>query len=104
MAGSDWVWSIAAAEANLRRHGVSFQLAVRVFNDPLSLSRCELSSGEAVWQTIGQPDSATPSVLLVVQSLGLSPDDRGRIVGARLATPTERNAYEEGRHGTALED
>jgi hypothetical protein len=110
MAGSDWIWSIAAAEANLRAHGVSFQLAVRVFQDPMSLSQGDASTAGKVWWTLGAPDLDRPDIVLLVQTEGASPDDRGRIIGARLATPAERQAYsqrttgEEGRHGAAIQD
>ena len=110
MAGSDWIWSIATAEANLRRHGVSFQLAVRVFQDPMSLSIGDPDSAANVWWTLGAPDPAQSDVVLLVQTEGAAAGERGRITGARLATPTECRAYsqrraeEEGRHGAAIQD
>ncbi len=108
MAGSDWIWNITTAEANLRRHGVSFQLAARVFQDPMSLSVGDPAAVDNVWWTLGAPDLSRPEIVLLVRSEGAASGERGRIAGARRATPTECEAYRrcraevEGRHGAAV--
>jgi hypothetical protein len=37
----EFEWHAAKAEANLRRHGVSFDLAKAAFNDPFALERLD---------------------------------------------------------------
>jgi uncharacterized protein len=43
MENDDFVWDDAKAEANLRKHKISFRAASRVFNDPLVLIEQDLS-------------------------------------------------------------
>ncbi len=38
-------WDPAKAEANLRKHGVSFETAARVFSDPFALSEQDRIEG-----------------------------------------------------------
>ncbi len=89
-----WTWDQNKADANLRKHAVSFELAQRVFDDPFSLTRSDLFRDEARWQTIGMPFAGSPSVLFVVHSD--ENDGGGRIITARRATTHERRAYEKG--------
>lgn len=57
-------WSEAKAEINRRKHGVSFELATTVFDDPFALSACDrIENNEQRWRTIG---AAHGMVLLVV--------------------------------------
>jgi len=39
-------WDETKARANLRKHGISFEIAVRVFADPLAVSKQERNSYE----------------------------------------------------------
>ena len=88
-------WDQLKAENNLRKHGVSFELAMRVFADPLALSSQERIEGnEARWLTIGVVDHVV--MLIVVHTLR---EDEGieiiRIISARRAEPKERRRYEQ---------
>lgn len=87
-------WDSDKAEANLRKHGVSFDEAVTVFGDPLSvlLSDPDHSEGEERYLVLGQ---SAQGRLLVVAFVERPP--RTRIISARLATRRERNDYEEGQ-------
>lgn len=87
-----WQWDERKQAANRAKHGVSFALAVLVFDDPLHLSRLDPQSDEERWQTVGM---AGPVCLFVVHT---NIDDRGtggRIISARRATASERRRYEE---------
>jgi uncharacterized DUF497 family protein len=81
--------------ANRVKHGLSFETAVLVFDDPLHLSKPDPHPDGDRWHTIGV---AGPVLLLVVHTL---PDEAeedepvGRIISARKATAPERKAYEE---------
>ncbi|MEI6385427.1 MAG: BrnT family toxin [Spirochaetota bacterium] len=86
-------WDPSKAEANLRKHGVSFERAAFVFSDRLNITLLDhVHSGtETRWVTIGQVQS---DVLLVVHSYPLEPDDTTiRVISARLVTAREREYY-----------
>ena len=88
-----WTWDPNKAEANRAKHGVSFETAKAVFDDPLHLSQLDPHSDGDRWQTIGM---VGPVLLLVVHTWPEGDEDPvGRIVSARKATAHERKAYEE---------
>jgi uncharacterized DUF497 family protein len=84
-------WDPAKAESNFSKHGVSFEQAATVFDDPLSrtIPDPEHSEDEERFLTMGQSESG---VLLVVCHC----DRRGRvrIINARPAEKSERRDYE----------
>jgi len=89
-------WDPAKARINLARHGVAFEDARLVWDDPnhiLQLERHE--RGEERWQIIGY---AYGVVVLVVWHTypDASDNRRVRIIGARKAERRERRAYEQG--------
>lgn len=91
-----FIWDPLKAEANLKKHGVSFDLAVSVFNDPFHLSVTDgKSSGEERWVTIGL--SADASTLIVIHLFkDTDSTEVIRIISARKATRKEKKQYEEG--------
>ena len=49
-----FIWDPEKARANIKKHGISFDLAVTVFQDPLHLSVLDgKDRGEERWVTIG---------------------------------------------------
>ena len=64
----EFEWDHDKAKRNIKKHGVSFEEAMTVFADPLSL-------------TIHDPDHS---------------DEEDRIITASVATRQERKKYEEG--------
>lgn len=90
-------WDAAKASSNLRKHGVSFEVAMRVFADPFALTGPErVENGELRWQTIGTVDGYL--LLLVAHTvLEVNEDDWEeeviRIVSARVADRKERQRY-----------
>ncbi len=84
-------WYPAKAESNLTKHGVSFDEAATVFNDPLSDIQPDLmhSVDEARFIILGS--SSVRNLLVVVfTEIG----DTIRLISAREATPKERRRYE----------
>ncbi len=86
-------WDPKKAEANLRKHGVSFEEAATVFLDSLAVTypdpdHSDQENGEI---TIGH---STRQRLLFVSHCPRG--DRIRIISARKATRKERNQHEEG--------
>jgi uncharacterized DUF497 family protein len=91
-------WDPAKAESNRRKHGVTFEEAMGVFNDPLALSVLDDESGEGEerWVTMGR--NAAGNLLLVVHTyVELSAGQAAvRIVSARRPTRREVRSYEDG--------
>jgi len=86
-------WDDEKALDNERKHGVSFQEAVEVLEDPLSITfrDPDHSLDEARSLTFGHGPSGR--ILVVAHT------DRGdaiRLISARRATRAERRVYEEG--------
>ncbi len=82
----------AKAASNRKKHGVSFDEAVTVFNDPLSstLPDDQHSEDEARFIIVGR--SSKQRLLFVVYT---ETDTRIRLIGARLTTAAEREQYEQ---------
>ena len=89
-------WDPRKDRANRARHGVSFEVARRVFDDPLHLSVQDRHvAGEERWQTLGLVGGVV--VVLVAHTYREERDDEViRIISARKATRHERHIYERG--------
>ena len=83
-------WDEAKNQANIRKHGIDFWDAVRVFGSP-TLDRVDnrRDYGEVRVNSIGELDG-----LLVANVTHTDRDGRTRLISARLATTGERNAYQ----------
>jgi uncharacterized DUF497 family protein len=91
---SGFDWDPNKAIANFAKHGVSFDEAITVFGDALASTvlQHDHSSDEDRWLTVGL---SLQQRLVVVWHT-----DNGaalRLIGARLATPSERRKYESGQ-------
>jgi uncharacterized DUF497 family protein len=77
-----------------QKHGISFETAMLVFDDPYHLTSQDLEvDGEPRWQTIGMVNGI--QMILVAHTVD-EDDDLVRILSARKATPRERNIYGQG--------
>ena len=88
-------WDGDKATSNLAKHGVSFELAREVWNDPLHVILPDRVEGqEQRWHAVGMVGAV---VVLVVAHSHPEPDneDRIRIISARKATSHERKRYEQ---------
>src|ERR1017187_1417631 len=84
-------WDEAKSHQNRRKHGVDFEVAALVFDDPNHRSKQDrFVNGEERWQTIGLVNE-----LLLVCHTWIE-EDVVRIVSARKANRTERNRYYHG--------
>lgn len=88
-------WDSDKAASNRKKHGVSFELATKVFDDPYAFfSQDRVVDGEERWQCIGHVGLYT-LVLVAYTYRGLEDGDEiVRIISARLATTHERRRYE----------
>lgn len=92
-------WDTAKARVNRCKHGVSFNVAVDAFRDPLALTIAdpEHSEAEYRWITLGVvPETG---LLVVIHTYNeLNADDvEVRVISARRASKRERRDYEGGR-------
>jgi len=92
-----WTWDPEKAEANWRKHGIRFETAEFVFQDPLAVSDLDPYPDEERWRTLGMVQGI---ILIAVHTRPEAQDDDddqvGRIISARRATPRERKVYEDG--------
>jgi len=90
----EFTWDERKNRVNQRRHGISFETAVLVFDDPCHLSVQDREvDGELRWQTIGMVEGI--HVLLVAHTVD-EEEEVIRIFSARKATPRERKSYAQG--------
>lgn len=90
-------WDEQKADVNLRKHGIRFEDAARVFDDPLAVTdQDRIENGEQRWQTVGMADGYL--LLLVAHTVRF--EDEGievvRIISARRVDRAERRRYEHG--------
>jgi uncharacterized protein len=88
-------WNQEKSRTNRKKHGVSFEAAVKVFNDPfLLLIEDWIEDGEQRWHAIGVVE---PAVLLVVHAYRIEgehgEEEIIRIISARAAEKSERRRY-----------
>ena len=86
---ADFEWDPAKAEANLRKHGVTFDFATGVFSDPHRIEQTDEADydGELRELIIGR---AEEFVLYVVYTMR---HEKVRIISARRATRREYLEY-----------
>jgi len=87
----DFEWDAAKADANRRKHGVTFMEAVRAFLDPLAVDLPDALHPERL-VLLGM---TLPERLLFVVYTESTPSGRVRIISARRATRHEQENYEE---------
>ena len=88
-------WDENKNRTNQKKHGVSFEAAREIFDDPFHISKLDhrFNYFEERWVTIG---SAKNNTIIVVANLFFSEDGEEiiRIISAREADRKERRSYE----------
>jgi uncharacterized DUF497 family protein len=84
-------WDPSKAAANRRKHGVSFEEGVTVFDDPVVLLLADLEHGEPRIVAVGVSNRGRSLFVVSVEV----DEDVMRIISARKATRSERSSYEE---------
>ncbi len=86
-------WDEVKAAANLEKHGVSFEEAKTVFDDPLYVDFYDPdhSYDEHRYIIIGQSGQGRLMIVSYAERGGTL-----RLISSREVTPAERKAYEEG--------
>jgi hypothetical protein len=92
MESDEFEWEDAKAEANFRKHRISFRAASRVFDDPFVLIEQDLSEdyGEDRFVAVGVVENLLIAVAYTERG------DRVRIISARKANAHERRTYNQG--------
>ena len=86
-------WDEEKAKANYKKHGITFEEAINLFNDPLLWERydlCNSNEEENRYIGIGQIDG-----FVIVSSCYTDRDGRTRIINARRASSKEEKDYEQ---------
>jgi uncharacterized DUF497 family protein len=84
-------WNPTKARANLRKHGVSFEEAITVFSDLLSLNMPDPDHSEDEQRYVVLGTSMRGRLLMVAYA---ERPPRTRIISARRASRPERRNYE----------
>ena len=90
-------WDPNKAALNQKKHGVSFEEAATIFDDPLSSTIEDLLHSQTEERLIIVGKSKQNRLLVVVH---VDRGERIRIISARLATNYERKTYEEATPNT----
>lgn len=87
-------WDENKASSNYRKHGIKFEDAIEVFDDPYCIYQQDrIVDGEYRWQAIGYTSDGI-LLLLVAYTLRERDDTEViRIISARQATRPERKRY-----------
>jgi uncharacterized DUF497 family protein len=87
-------WEERKNRANERKHGISFETAAKVFDDPNALTYVDrVVDDEERWHALGLVDGVL--ILSVVHTIEEQyGEEKIRIISARKAIPRERALYE----------
>lgn len=92
----EFAWDPAEANANVTKHGVSFEQGATVFRDPLAITIYddEHSGDEERWVTVGRSENG--ELLVVIHTFSETSTDSAavRLISARKATKREIRDYE----------
>ena len=87
-----FIWHPGKAEANRKKHRVSFEAAQLVFDDPHAVSKLDVRFDDERWATIGRSGARILFVAhLVIEE---NNEETIRIISAREATREERRIYQ----------
>ena len=85
-------WDENKNKANKRKHGIRFETAALIFQDPCLLSVVDITQHEERWRSLGLLQDCVIYVAHTVKE-----DEYGeeiiRIISARAATPNETRSY-----------
>ena len=91
-------WDEVKANANVRKHGVAFELARTIFNDQrlLTVADLEHSETEERWFSVGCASSGAMLSVVYLWSAADPAATKIRLISARKATQREIRYYQEG--------
>lgn len=86
---TDFEWDSEKRDLNLKKHGIDFVGAVKIFDDPNRIEHSSFRKDEERLQTIGMVHGVVISLIYTVRK------SKKRIISARRASKNERGYYEE---------
>jgi uncharacterized DUF497 family protein len=92
----EFEWNAAKARANWLKHGVTFEAATSVWDDPaIRFVLDAVVDGEERWWAVGH--ASVGDILIAVHAYP-DPEDENliRLISARRATRHERRRYQDG--------
>jgi hypothetical protein len=101
-------WDKNKNASNIRKHDLSFEDAVEVFDDPnylIERSYDDPATGEPRWKAIGLIPSRISEVAVIhvsrknewkTKNIGEEPEEVVRVISARRANPGESRRYQAG--------
>ena len=91
-------WDETKADENVRKHGVTFELASSVFREPhlVTVADLEHSETEERWFSIGIARNGASLSVFYLWSDADPATVKIRLISARKATPAEWRQYQEG--------
>ena len=87
-------WDPAKAASNIQKHGIEFDDAAFVFQDPFLLESSQYVEGEERWEILGMVDDHLLTVIVQYKSSN-DGEQIVRLISARRATRHERKYYHE---------
>jgi uncharacterized DUF497 family protein len=96
-------WDVTKAASNAQEHGIQFEDAMLVFDDPHALvEQDRFYGGKLRWRTLGLAGGIV--LLLVAHTVrDERRDEIIRIISSRKATRKERKRYDENRKEESFE-
>ena len=89
-------WDKNKNRSNYAKHGVSFEVACKIFDDPLAVYLFDrIVDGEERWHALGKIDDL-PLLIVVHTYRDTNGEEIIRIISARKASSHERRQYENG--------
>lgn len=90
-------WDEVKADANVRKHGVAFELASTAFHDPrlLTVADLEHSGSEERWFSVGCASNGVLPVVYLWSNVDAAATNI-RLISARKSTQAESRQYREG--------
>lgn len=94
-------WDKKKNTVNKNKHGISFEEAAEIFDDPLHISIMDhrFDYYDERWITIGATKNGTVIVIGHLYSFTEDGDEITRIISSRKATKKERENYEKINRG-----
>lgn len=91
-----FAWDEKKDTANIKKHGISFEEAAEVFNDPLHISLLDqrFDYFDERWITIGATKNGACVVVGHIYCFIENDEETIRIITARKASKKEREQYE----------
>jgi uncharacterized DUF497 family protein len=90
-------WDVNKSQSNIAKHGISFEEAIAVFDDPniLTFEDNRFNYGEIRLISIGQTLLTTQEKIVIVVVVHTQRGQAIRLISARKANARERNLYEQ---------